>query len=472
MSARANSLSGSSLLRNLRLSTTDGITAAPICYLILPGNFIVAALLVGCFKLSPAVYGVIGSMPYWGNFAQGLVLPLLNRRLSPKVAAIWPAVAQVVCWAGLTVALGFLPEDRPETSGGWFLGFFAVSAVVSALASVGWIAWIQEWVPARLRHGYFGLRNRLLQVAQIAFLLVVAWLLWSAGGTVRVFQVIFGGAVFLRVFSIWAQASTQAGAGVAAGAGAGALPWREQLAAIGRTGAFKWFIAYGAVWGFAANFFGPFYPVFMMEQLGRSAGNVSFFIALTSVGGALSYQAWGALGNRFGNKPVMLFAMIAWQVSNFSWAFLTPRNSWLLYGMYVFGGIMNAGFTLSLFNIQLKLIPPAAKALAISLNLAVTALATAVAPILGGRILQTMLANAAAGAGEAGAMSPLAVYHTLVLVQPVLGLLACLLLVRVREVNAHPLASVVGAMRNIRTLSAMLGLGFFVNHIFYRQPKK
>jgi hypothetical protein len=42
----------------------------------------------------------------------------------------------------------------------------------------------------------------------------------------------------------------------------------------------------------------------------------------------------------------------------------------------------------------------------------------------------------------------------------------------VYEVNARPLSSVVGAMRNIRTLSAMLGLGFFVDHIFYKPAKK
>ena len=465
MSPRAGTL-----LKNLRLSTTDGFAAVPICYLSLPGNFIVAALLVGCFNLSPVVYGVIGSMPYWGNFAQALVLPFFSRRLSSKAAALWPIGLQLACWTALTVALGFLPEGRPGESKWWFVGFFAVAALSNAMATVGWTAWVQEWVPERLRAGYFGLRNRLVQIAQIVYLLLVAWLLRSAGGTVRVFQIVLGAAVFLRVFSFWAQAATRAGKGAAAREAA-AGSWREQLEAIGRTGPFKWFIAYGAVWGFAANFFGPFSPVFMMEQLGCSASKVSFLMVLTSVGGALSYQAWGTLANRFGNKPVMLFTMIPWQLSNFGWSILTPQNAWLLYGMYAFGGIMNAGFTLTLFNIQLKLIPPAAKTLAISLNLAITALATAVAPILGGRVLQAMLGGAGA-AGGAGAISPLAAYHALALVQPVLALLGCLLLVRVREVNARPLASVVGAMRNIRTLSAMLGLGFFVNHIFYRQPKK
>ena len=450
-----------SLLGNLRLCTADGIAAAPICYLVLPGNFIVAALLVSTFQLSLEVYGIIGSMPYWGNFSQAFVMPFFNKRLLPKTVAMLAAAVQTACWAALAVAIGLLPAGRPEITTPWFVLFFGVSALSSAMAGVSWTSWIQEWVPPRLRPRYFGFRNRMLQTAQIMFLLVVAWLLWvSGGGTVRAFQLLLGGAVVARVYSIWAQYRTVAGTSPARAEAS--APWREQLAAVRATTPFKWFVAYGAAWGFAANFFGPFYPVFMMEQLGCPAGKVSFLIALTSVGGALSCQAWGALSNRFGNKPVMLFTMILWQSQNFLWHFLTPQNSGMLYGMYVFGGIMNAGFMLSLFNIQLKLIPPAAKTLAISLNLAITALATAIAPILGGRILKKMLA--------AGVMPPLQVYHTLVLVPPVVALLGCLLLVRVREVNARPLSSVVGAMRNVRTLSAMLGLGFFVDHIFYRAP--
>lgn len=458
MSARAKTLLG-----NLRLCTADGIAAVPICYLVLPGNFIVAALLVSTFQLSPEVYGIIGSMPYWGNFSQAFVMPFFNRRLLPKTVALLAAATQTLCWSVMTVAIGFMPAGRPEITAPWFVLFFGVSALSSAMAGVSWTSWIQEWVPRRIRPRYFGYRNRMLQVTQIVFLLLVAWLLWqSGGGSVRAFQIIFGGSVVVRVYSIWAQHRTVAGTSPARAEAK--APWREQLAAIRATTPFKWFVAYGAVWGFAANFFGPFYPVFMMEQLDCSASKVSFFIALTSVGGALSYQAWGALTDRFGNKPVMLFSMILWQAQNFLWCFLTPQNAWLLYAMYVYGGIMNAGFMLSLFNIQLKIIPPAAKTLAISLNLAVTALATAVAPILGGWALQKML--------YAGAIPPLKAYHTLVIAQPALALLGCLLLVRVHEVNARPLSSVVGAMRNVRTLSAMLGLGFFVDHIFYRPQKK
>ena len=61
--------------------------------------------------------------------------------------------------------------------------------------------------------------------------------------------------------------------------------------------------------------------------------------------------------------------------------------------MWVFGGVMGAGFTLTLFNLQLKIIPARAKTLAISVNIAVASLLTAAGPILGGKILEWALSG-------------------------------------------------------------------------------
>ena len=47
-------------------------------------------------------------------------------------------------------------------------------------------------------------------------------------------------------------------------------------------------VAFGAAWGFAANCIGPFYAVFMYQQLGLTVEAVSWLTILTSVGGVLS----------------------------------------------------------------------------------------------------------------------------------------------------------------------------------------
>jgi MFS family permease len=451
----------SHLRRNLRLCTYDGIAAVPLYYMLQPGNFIMAALLVSTFQLPPHVYGLIMSMPYWGNFAQAFLMPALNRTISPKTGSMTAALIQAVSWGALALAIGVLPERNPAASAPWFIALFAISAGATAVTGVSWTSWVQEWVPLRLRGKYFGSRNRFTQISQIVFLLSVGQLLLNRGTDTETFQLLIAAAVLLRIATVVFQYKIQTRAGALHEESR--TPWREQLAVLARSSAFKWFVAFGAVWGFAANGVGPFYPVFMIEQLGLSLRDVSFFIVLTSIGGAASYPGWGALADRFGNKPVMLFAIIAWQLQYAVWPFLTRENAWLLYGLWTFAGIMNAGFTLCLFNIQLKLIPPAAKTLAISLNLAVTSLVTAVAPMLGGWALGHFI--------EAG-HAPLRVYHALFVAQPVIALLGCFLLVRVHETNAQPLASVVGAMRNIRTVSAMLGLSFFVDFMFVKPARK
>ena len=363
-------MSTSSLPHNLRQCTYDGMVATPIVYLLQPGNFIIAALLVELFRLPPATYGLIASLPFWGNFAQAFLMPLVNRAYSPKAVSVASSSLQVACWAVMAVMLSFLPAEKPEISGRWFVTLFAVSAAVTSLTGVSWMSWVQEWVPVRLRGKYFGVRNRVLQVAQIIFLVLSGWLIGRLGGAVAAFQVVLGSAVVLRVISVLFQRRIQAESSVSDRLEV-RLSWREQLAILRATKPFLWLIAYGSAWGFAASTFGPFYTVFMYKVLGLSVQSVGTLVILASVGGAVSAPAWGALADRFGNKPVMLFCMIAWQVQNYLWCFLGPANAWMLYGMWVFGGVMGAGFVLSLFNLQLKIIPPQAKTLAISRSLGI-----------------------------------------------------------------------------------------------------
>jgi hypothetical protein len=105
------------------------------------------------------------------------------------------------------------------------------------------------------------------------------------------------------------------------------------------------------------------------------------------------------------------------------------------------------------------LIPSEARSLAIGFNLAVTSVVAALSPIIGGEVLARLLALGYA---------PLDVYHLVFLLQPTVALLGCILLLRIEEPASSSLANVVGAMRNVRTLSGVLGLSFFVNYLFVR----
>jgi MFS family permease len=312
-----------------------------------------------------------------------------------------------------------------------------------------------------LRGKYFGRRNGILQVSTLSFMLVAGWALARWNYAAITFQLIIAGAAFMRVFSLrwqW-QSPTRA----RQRSTAPALPLAEQLRVVLSSRSLLGFIAFGAVWSFAANCFGPFYHVFMFEQLGFSAFEVGLFATLSQLGGVLSLPAWGPLLDRYGNKSVMTASLILWQAHNFLWCILTPQNKNLLYAMWLWGGVTSAGFVLGQFTLLLRLIPVEAKNLAIGLNLAVISLFAAIAPITGGWVLTWALGRWS---------DPLAVYHGCFVLQPVLALVGAALLLRVQEPQASSLTMVFGAMRNIRTLSGVLGLSFLTNYIFFKAPRK
>jgi MFS family permease len=451
-----------SLLRQaLALCVIDGVASSPLCYLWLPGNFVVAALLTKFFHLSEAAYGLIVSLPFWCNFLQIFLTPWLAHHFPAKQINLVAAWANAAGWLGLTIALTFLPADDPAASTPVFLGFFFAFSLLASVNAVAWNSWTQEWSPERIRGKYFGFRNGLIQAVTVVFLVLVWTTMARFPGSVPALQGILLTAVALRAWSIVAQHRLKLGATKVDATGP--LRWREQLQIIRRSRSLVRFILFGAIWGFAYNCLGPFYPVFMYRQLELTVAHVCLFIILNTLAAAVSMPAWGRLLDRFGNKSVMAFAILLWQAQFLIWLFLDRGNAWLLYGLWTWNGFTWAGFTLALFNMLLKLIPPEAKTTAIAVNTAVTSVVTAVAPILSGAAITLALRRG---------VDPMTVYHYAFVLQIAPALLSCLVLLRVAEPKASPLSAVFGAMRNIRTLGGMLGLTFIANYVFVKPSRR
>lgn len=447
------------LLRSLRLCTAEGVMAMPIVTMSLPVNVFMTSLVARAFSLPLTTIGLISALPFVSNFLQIFVAAPLSRRRPAKIIAVGAATLHLGAWVVLGVALPFIPTHSPTIASQWLVPWFLITSFLGAISGVAWNAWIQDWVPARIRGKYFGRRNGTLQISTLIFLLVAGWSLAHWNYAIRVFQIIIAGAVLMRIFSLRWLGSIPAR--LRAHPPSVPLPFQEQLRVVLASRSFIVFIAFGAVWSFAANCFGPFYHVFMFDQLGLGAFDVGVLATLALLSGALSLPAWGHLLDRYGNKSVMTFSLILWQVQNFLWCFLVPENRALLYGMWIWGGATGAGFILGQFTLLLRLIPLKAKNLALGIHLAITSLLAAMAPIMGGAVLTWALARWPDG---------FAVHHVCFAVQPVLALVGGALLLRVEEPRASSLTMVFGAMRNIRTLSGIFGLSFLINHVFYRSP--
>ena len=433
----------------------------PIVIMSLPVNVVLSSLFTKGLNLPNQTIGFISAIPFVCNILQVVLSPLLSRWFQAKAITIFCSILHLLSWAVFAVLLDYLPRDDTALAGLWIGIWFLVSSFCATLTGVSWNAWVQEWVPARLRGKYFGSRNRLLQFSTLSFLLLSGWILATWEYSRFAFQLVIAFAIALRALSILWQRRMPTEASERPPERSATLS--AQLITLRRASSFLWFIAFGAAWAFAANLFGPFYHVFMFRELGFSAFNVSVLSVCGAVGAALSMPAWGQLLDRYGNKSVMTVSLLLWQAGNIAWCFSNPQNRDWLYPVWFFGGLTNAGFFLGQFTLLLKIIPLPARNLAIGVNLAITSVFAAVAPMLGGLILDWAQAR--------WSDSGLTIYHVCFIAQPVLAISAAWILLKIKEPAAASLTHVVGAMRSVRTLAALSGVSFLTSYIFYRSPR-
>jgi MFS family permease len=196
-------------------------------------------------------------------------------------------------------------------------------------------------------------------------------------------------------------------------------------------------------------------------------GGLTVLTTLGTLGGLLSLPSWGALSDRFGNKPVLMTCALGWSVvATAAWLFAGPHRYGHLFLNYFLVGAATAGFQLCQFNLMVKMVPTRSKAPYISVFLSVTSLLTALGPVLGGKIL-AVISTQPLGTflGE-----PVLRFHVLFL----FALLACAFSVRLlhklKEPAERPVRELVRVMRNMREFNPVLGLLSVAQVIF--TPRK
>ncbi len=258
------------LRRGLRASVIEGVLATPVVTMTLPVNIFMTALVAKGLPLSKPAIGNISSMPFACNFLQVFITPLVTRWLPTKPTAIIAAALHTLSWAWLGLMLPSLVLREPAAIARFMLWWVFVASLFAAVLSVVWNGWMHQLVPPRLRGRYFSQRNRVLQGATLVFVLGVGCLLSWGGYSAHAFAAIiwFGCACrFASLFYFWRMPDRRP----ANPETPVKLPLPAQFAVVRRSHSLLLFIAFGAVWSFALNCIGPFYHVFLFQQLNSPA---------------------------------------------------------------------------------------------------------------------------------------------------------------------------------------------------------
>ncbi len=234
------------------------------------------------------------------------------------------------------------------------ISFSVLREAFGNLSYPAWMSVINESIPIEGRGRYFGSRNFVMGIAGMVTTL-------AAGKIITLFvhqtgyQIVLAAAFVLGLastysfFSIKMQPTItklERGASLSLKAIPGLLKGQPQFVALMLT---------AGLWNFAINISGPFFNVYMVQNLHFSASIVGLTSVATALSGLLVLNGVGALSDRLGPRKLQIFSMILIPLLPIMWIF--AREPWQIVLINIFGGTIWAAFNLTSFNLMLNSIP-------------------------------------------------------------------------------------------------------------------
>lgn len=226
----------------------------------------------------------------------------------------------------------------------------AVNAAMMGLGNSAWSDWMSYLVPRRRRGAYFSMRNRILTLLQLLTSLAAGQFLDTfPGRTLLIFSLIWTLAFLMRSIGggyMAAQYEPPAVRRRAPEQGA-FIDFLRRL----HSEAFGRFVLAFALLNLGANFSGPFFAVYMLNDLQLNYLAYTVLVSIPSLTIVLMMSFWGRLCDRIGYvMPMRFFSTV---VMGLPLVWIVTRNYWLLAAVQVLAGISWGGMQMASFNYSL-----------------------------------------------------------------------------------------------------------------------
>jgi MFS family permease len=206
---------------------------------------------------------------------------------------------------------------------------------------------------------------------------------------------------------------------------------------------FRSFISFMCFWHFAAMIGAPFISLFLLAEVGMSLSSLLLLWVFSWVGGAICSAALGTLVGRFGHRPILILCTLL-KSTNMVALILVPNEPdfafQVLVPVFMVDSILNAGFVVSTNGFMLTKSPSGNRTMFIAAGTALAGLVGGITSIVCGGLLTSPDFNT-----DLWGFS-LSSYRLLFAISILMRLASLLLVMRVREPDAHRTRHVVAQL--------------------------
>ena len=268
--------------------------------------------------------------------------------------------------------------------------YVAIALVIlrSAFGNLGVPAWVSltaDIVPLSWRGRYFSSRNMAMGVANMLATLLIGQLITLIGGT-NGYQLAMGLAFAVGMASTFSFARIEEPLTSISPEVKDSGPRLSLLQHLRTHPDFLTFCAAAAIWNLSLNIAGPFFNLYLVENLSASAGVVGALSVVATLAALPGQRLFGSLVDRWGTRQVQLITGLL--IPLMPWAWALTRSPWHVVPINLVAGFLWAGYELANFNFLLILTPEDRRPRYTALYQIVVMVALAGGAALGGIVAQ------------------------------------------------------------------------------------
>jgi MFS family permease len=328
--------------------------------------------------------GLLAAIPFILQILQlpsAYLIELTGRR---KTITVWGSVlGRQICW--LVLPLIFL-------SGNWRLAALILVVTIASAAimpaTVGWMSWMADLVPERIRGRYFGSRNIAVAISATTTSLLGGYVLdhFRAQGQESIgFSIIVGGGCLFALAAVILLSRVPDRKVIKEKMQIG---W-SYLAHPIKDKNFRHLLKVFVGWNLAIGIAAPFFAAHMISNLKMSFTQIAFYSVLFNLAVVMFNKIWGRAVDRFGCKPVAVFCAFGISLIPMIWWIPRPDSYGILYFEAAYSGILWAGFNLAAFNIPIVHSPKSERTVYLAMFAMLCGLGFFISSLLGGILAES-----------------------------------------------------------------------------------
>jgi HEAT repeat protein/MFS family permease len=366
--------------KGIRNSIWDGMFAQPFYGVTWPGNVFLTglALLLGCNAFQIGIIAAIGPL------LSAVYLPaarLLERAGRRKPYYLSVVLVHRSVYFFLLILPFFAAQMSPSLQRWLLVLIVFVSQFFGIFNSVAWMSWMSDIIPEDRRGAFFGRRNMLCGGLWMGLSYLVGKFV-DAHKTLGGYTLVYVIATILALVAlVFAMRQPDPPLAVSDKRPSLSELWKGIYGSRG----FRNFLLFQVAWGFTTSLAGPFYNVYMLDNLHITLAKITLWGIISGIVSTITQPYWGTLGDRAGNRSTLLFALIGSCVTAFGWLLVTPENiEWMMIFIFGLSGFFDTGAGLISFNILLGILPEKNKPSYIAVYEAIVGTLVGISPMIGG----------------------------------------------------------------------------------------